>query len=224
MNQPSLDFTVAPPVKRPPSPAPMRASVVRLMQLLRNGADLVEVEAEFRADPVLSYKLLRFMNSAASGFTREVASFRQAITVLGYQQLHRWMVVLLIAADHRPGRSAVVKAALVRGRFLELVGEAKLGDSGSVRDMFMVGVLSCLDEVLGLPLRHVIAPLNLPEVVRLALLEREGFHGSVLELAEALEAADEEAVDDWIAKGGMDVQLLCDCYSAAIDWVDSLPL
>lgn len=207
----------------PAGVAPLRASVLRVLHLLRNNAELTEVEEEFRNDPVLSYRLLKFVNSAANGFAREIASFRQAITVIGYQQLYRWMVVLLVAADDRPERAQVVKAALLRGRFLELVGERHLRGKGA-QDLFMVGVLSRLDEVLGIPMQRVLAPLNVSEEVRLALIERKGFYAHLLELAEALEAVDEVAVDTWISVNVIDLGLLSESYSRASDWVDALPL
>jgi EAL and modified HD-GYP domain-containing signal transduction protein len=205
------------------SPAPMRTSVVRLLSLLRNNAEIATVEEEFRRDPVLAYKLLRFVNSAAGGFAKEITSFRQAITVMGYQQLHRWMVVMLVAADERPGRSEMVKAALVRGRFMELVGESHLRDSGA-QDMFMVGVLSRVDEILGVPMEYALSQVKVADEVRAALLRREGFYGRVLKLAEALEVVDEVAVDTWISTNVIDLQLLCDSYGEATDWVALLPV
>jgi len=204
-------------------PTPMRAAVVRLLNLLKTDAELHEIEDEFRKDPVLSYRLLRFVNSAANGFLKEIKSYRQAITILGYQQLHQWMVVLLVTADGSPSRPEVIKSALVRGRFLELVGKAHFSREQS-DDMFMVGVFSRLDEILGVPMEQAIAALSVTEAVRAALINREGFHGHVLKLAEGLEAADEVVVDTWIATNVVDLQVVYDSYTAAMDWVEKLPL
>lgn len=203
--------------------SPMRTAVVRLLNLLKTDAELHEIENEFRKDPVLSYRLLRFVNSAANGFLKEIKSYRQAITILGFQQLHQWMVVLLVTADASVSRPELIKSALVRGRFLELVGKAHFSREQS-DDMFMVGVFSRLDEILGMPMEQAIAPLNMTEAVRAALISREGFHGHVLRLAEGLEAADELVVDTWIATNVVDLQVVYDSYTAAIDWVEKLPL
>jgi len=46
----------------------------------------------------------------------------------------------------------------------------------------------------------------------------------VLRLAEGLEAADELVVDTWIATNVVDLQVVYDSYTAAIDWVEKLPL
>jgi len=194
----ATDANVDHPRTIPTAPAPMRTAVYRLLELLKRDAGLPETEEEFRKDPVLSYRLLSFVNSAANGFLKEIKNYRQPITILGYQQLHQWMVVLLVTADASAARPEVIKSALIRGRFLELVGKAHFSREQS-DDMFMVGVFSRLDEILGVPMDQAIAPLNVTEAVRAALIDREGFHGHVLRLAEGLEAADEAAVDTWIA-------------------------
>jgi EAL and modified HD-GYP domain-containing signal transduction protein len=203
--------------------APYRHVVVQLLNLLKANADLPEVEQEFRKDPVLSYKLLRFVNSAASGFQKEINSFRQAITILGYHQLYRWMIVLLVTADAHRHRPDLVQSALTRARFLELVGMHHF-DRKRADDMFIVGAFSRLAEILELPADEALRPLGLSEEIRGGLVEYRGFHGAVLRLAEAIEAADEAQLDEWIEKTQVEFQIVYDSYNAAIDWVAQLPL
>ena len=219
-----METQAAPPPPRPASQAaPSRATIARLITLLVDDADLAKVEEEFRLDPVLSYRLLRFVNSAASGFLREITSYRQAITVLGYHQLHKWMVVLLVTAQESGARSEVVKSSLIRGRFLELVGVAHFG-KGRADDMFMVGVFSRLGEILGSTQEAALEPLSLGDEIRAALLQHAGFYGQTLRLAEAIEAADEPAVDAMVEALSIDFQIVYDSYNAACDWADSLPV
>ncbi len=223
MHMTTVDSNADNPSNKVAAPAPMRIAVIQLLNLLKSDADIPEIEEEFRKDPILSYKLLRFVNSAANGFLKEVRSYRQAITILGYQQLHQWMVVVLVTAEDSASNPAAIRSALVRGRFLELVGKAHFSQERS-DDMFMVGVFSRLDEILRVPMEQAIAPLNVTDTVRSALIGREGFHGQVLRLAEGLEAADEAIVDQWIEANVIDLQIIYDSYTAAIDWVEKLPL
>ena len=223
MHMTTAESNVENPSNAAVAPAPMRVAVIQLLNLLKSDADLPEIEEEFRKDPILSYKLLRFVNSAANGFLKEVRSYRQAITILGYQQLHQWMVVLLVTAEDSAAKPEAIRSALVRGRFLELVGKAHFSQERS-DDMFMVGVFSRLDEILGVPMEQAIKPLHVTETIRSALIGRTGFHGQVLRLAEGLEAADEAIVDEWIEANIIDLQIVYDSYTAAIDWVEKLPL
>jgi EAL and modified HD-GYP domain-containing signal transduction protein len=208
---------------RSTSPAPFRHVVVQLLNLLKSDADMSAVEEELRKDPVLSYKLLRFVNSAANGFQKEISSFRQAITILGYHQLYRWMIVLLVTADSRCLRPELVRSALTRARFLELVGMHHF-DRKRADDMFIVGAFSRLADILETPAEVALQPLGLSEEIRAGLIEYRGFHGSVLRLAEAIEAADEASLDEWIDRTQVEFQVVYDSYNAAIDWVARLPI
>lgn len=56
------------------------------MNLVRKEGEVAEIEDQLKADPVISHRLMTYINSAAMGFPREIKSFRQVITILGYDQ------------------------------------------------------------------------------------------------------------------------------------------
>ena len=65
-------------------------------ELVRNNADIREIETVIQTqDVVLSYKLLRHINSVGFGLMCEIQSFRHAVSILGYNKLHKWPSVLL---------------------------------------------------------------------------------------------------------------------------------
>ena len=67
--------------------SPGQAQIVRVLNLVRKNADIKEIEAALKQDVALSYKLLRYINSAGFGLSCEVQSFRHAVTILGYLSL-----------------------------------------------------------------------------------------------------------------------------------------
>ena len=75
---------------------------------------------------------------------------------------------------------------MVRGRFAELLGHGVLSKR-EAENLFVVGMFSFLDRMLGIPIKEVLGLLALPEAVAQALILHEGVYGSVLELAEACE-------------------------------------
>ena len=211
--------------KRPEPAAvlPSRFTIIRLLGLLKTDADAIQVADELRQDPILCYRLLSLVNSAAGGFHQEIKSYQQAITILGYQQLHRWMAVLLVTAQGQQPDPEIIKSSLVRGRFLELFGKAHFSRL-QADDMFIVGVFSRLNEILGLPLDDAIDGLSLSEPIRAAVLSRDGFYGKMLQLAEAIEVADEQLMDRRISEAAVEFELIYETYNAAVDWVDQLPV
>ena len=165
---------------------PTQSTILQLMQMVQNNDDVPKLEDVLKRDPALTYKLLRFINSAGFGAGREVQSLRQAIALMGYAPLYRWLVLLLATASQSGFSPVLMETAVVRGRLAELLGEMRLG-RGEGENLFVAGMFSLLDRLLGLPMQEVLETIPLPEEVVLALLKREGKYGPYLALAEACE-------------------------------------
>jgi EAL and modified HD-GYP domain-containing signal transduction protein len=156
------------------------------MQMVQNNDDVPKLESVLKRDPALTYKLLRFINSAGFGSGREVQSIRQAIAMLGYKPLYRWLTLLLATASTSGYSPVLMETAVVRGRLAELLGQ-KFLERGEGENLFVAGMFSLLDRLLGLPMKEVLDTIQLPDEVVRALLTRGGMYGPFLALAEACE-------------------------------------
>jgi EAL and modified HD-GYP domain-containing signal transduction protein len=165
---------------------PAQTTILQLMQMVKQNADVKNLENLLKRDPALSYKLLRYINSASFSVGREVQSLRQAIALLGYAPLYRWLTLLLATASTSGFSPVLMETAVVRGRLAELLGLAALGKSEG-ESLFVAGMFSLLDRLMGLPMQEVLAAIQLPEEVIEALLTRGGIYGPYLALAEACE-------------------------------------
>jgi c-di-GMP-related signal transduction protein len=79
-----------------------------------------------------------------------------------------------------------MEPAVVRGRLTALLGLATLPKSEG-ENLFVAGMFSLLDRLLGLPMQEVLETIPLPPEVVRGLLRREGMYGQYLALAEACE-------------------------------------
>lgn len=168
---------------------PARIGVLRLINLVISDAEANALEREFKRYPHLTYKLLRLVNSVAFGVATQIDSLRHAITILGRRQLQRWLQLLLFTqrAEGVPGQPLFALAA-TRGKLMELMMDSIVpGDRGQVDQAFMVGALSLLDVLFGMPLPDLLMELNLADAVRSALLNGEGLLGRLLSIVRALE-------------------------------------
>jgi EAL and modified HD-GYP domain-containing signal transduction protein len=165
---------------------PAQAIILQLMQMVQNNEDVPKLEAVLKRDPALIYKLLRFINSAGFGAGRQVESLRQAIAMLGYAPLYRWLVLLLATASSSGYSPVLMETAVVRARLCELLGQKFLPRTDS-EYLFVAGMFSLLDRLLGLPMKEVLDTIQLPDEVVRALLTRGGVYGPYLALAEACE-------------------------------------
>jgi c-di-GMP-related signal transduction protein len=165
---------------------PAQAIILQLMQMVQNNDDVPKIEAVLKRDPALIYKLLRFINSAGFGAGRDIQSLRQAIAMLGYAPLYRWLVLLLATASGSGYSPVLMETAVVRARLCELLGQKHLPKADS-EYLFVAGMFSLLDRLLGLPMQEVLDTIQLPEPVVRALVARDGVYGPYLALAEACE-------------------------------------
>ncbi len=169
---------------------PSSLTVMKLMGQVSNDADMGEIEKTFRESPSLTYHLLRLINSPALGIRNKIESIRQAIVLLGRDQLKKWSQVLLFTYEDTPGeRSPLLQTSSMRARLMEiLVEKGALEGSKDQADLaFMTGMFSLIDALLMRPMAEVLSDLNLSESVYEALLNREGDLGKLLQLVEKVE-------------------------------------
>jgi len=152
------------------------AAAVRSAVSLCASAEFDEVERALRSDPALSVRVLRFLNSVAGPTTREVSSIRQALVLVGPRTVAQWAATLLLSdlAEHR---RAALATALLRAALCEALA-APAREEG-----FVVGMLSALETLLGVPAAEVIGDLPLAQSVRDAVLDGSGPLGEVLATA-----------------------------------------
>lgn len=175
--------------------APRFLLLLRLINLLLAGAEFQDIEDQLKQDPNLAISLLRLANSAAIGVRVPVQSLRQALVVLGYRQTLRWVQLFLYAGEskHQPVTPLMTLAA-TRGRFLELLAAQSPLLRADADHAFVVGVLSLLDALLGVPMEEVLRSITLTEDILAALRERAGPLGTALKLVEAIEQDDPSAI------------------------------
>ena len=171
----------------------------------------------FSSHPSLSYTLLRIVNSAWYGL-RKVTSIPQAIRLVGRASLSRWLHVMFVAsvASRSPVANEAVLRAMVRGRFCELV--TVHGHPGDPSVRFLIGLLSCIDVLMGQPMQEVLDRLPVGEEVREALLENAGPHAAILRLAQAYEEGAWDAIDAEFTSTAGGRPALAMLYGDAVQW------
>jgi len=197
---------------------PARARIVEIFNLVMNKADINEIEDAFKHDVALCYSLLCYINSVGIGMQYKVSSIRNAIMLLGYDFLWRWLSLLVYAGiDLSAAQRVLLNTAIIRGRLTELLGQINL-PSKEANALFVVGNFSLLDALLGIPMEQVLQRINLPDEIAHALLEREGKYAPYLELALAFES------NQWAQAARLCTQLNIElatasrAHLAAIEW------
>lgn len=201
-----------------------RLRVIELLNMVMNHAELPELEEKVKLDPALSYKLLSFINSPANGLSQQIRSIGHALTLLGYDQLYRWLTLLLFSSGKPDARNrSLLRNALVRARFTETLGQDRFppAEQGS---LFIVGVFSLLDVLLNVPMAEAIARLNLPQPVVDALLHRTGKCAPYLQLAIACEDFNQEVIAHCAAECGLSADAVNLIHVNALIWSEEVDI
>lgn len=201
--------------------APSHAQIVRLLNLVRNDADVTEIEAVLKQDVTLPYKLLRYINSAGFGLMVEVQSFRHAVTILGRDKLNKWLSLLLVSASKDPAAPAVMQAAIARARMMEILG-THFFDKAQLDNLFITGAFSLLSVLLGASMDVVLDQMTLPEAVRDALLLGEGAYAPLLKLAVASETFMPDQLRKQAEQLGLSDQEITTALLQAVAFADEL--
>ena len=196
-----------------------KQAVLQLLSVLHDpDVPLEQVEQLVARDPMLSYKLLRLVNSAAFALPRTIESLRQAITLLGLNIIKNWVNLLAMAnLGDKPMELSI--AALTRARMCEIIAATM---SGKKRQdtFFTVGLLSTLDAFMDAPLEILLSNISLSEQLNEALLQHLGDEGKVLDIVEHYERAEWDKIDwDYLGSRNISPDTLSHIYLDALTWV-----
>jgi EAL and modified HD-GYP domain-containing signal transduction protein len=166
--------------------APDLKVIVELMNRVDRQEPIDRLEAVLKNDPTLAFRLVRYINSAAFGLRVEISSFRHAIMMLGYEKLKRWLALLLASASTDPNMKPVLFAAVRRGLFMEELVRSS-GDEQMRSEMFICGVFSLLDCMLGQPFDQLLKSIPVPQDVVDALVHGTGRYRPYIDVVRAVE-------------------------------------
>jgi c-di-GMP phosphodiesterase len=165
-----------------------RMAAVRLLTQINNpDIQIYELEDAISQSVSLSYKLLRYINSAICGFDREVESIRHATVLVGLEKMRIWASLMVFSGFEDTPRDVLVTGAL-RARMCEQLAEASR--LPHPERCFLVGLFSVLDAILDRPLEQILASLSLSPDVAEALLHHKNQLGEILGCVQAYERHD----------------------------------
>jgi EAL and modified HD-GYP domain-containing signal transduction protein len=197
--------------KRVPS---SRLSTLRLVASLSNEQySIDEVELLISQNVSMSYHVLRCINSSYYSLPRKVDSIRQAIVILGLDQLRQLCCLLCLQGfDDRP--PSLFVNAMTRARMCEQLG--RLGGVKDTGPYFITGLFSLLNAMVGMPTQKIVEELPLSPAISRALVAGEGDLGKALRCTRAYE----RAAWDHVIYGNLPPALIRAAYVDALFWAE----
>ena len=201
------------------------ASRFQLMKIIEaNEPDFNKLAETIQGDVSISLRLLTYLNSAAFGFPRKISSIQQAIAMLGWNNLKKWLRVVLLSdvSQHTCAKDLVLLSSQ-RGKFLEKIIQDHDFWGFSPDSMFLLGIFSLLDALLGMPMEKVVEHLPLEDKLKTALCrDPNNEYYPLLKLTECLEEANWEEADRMIQQLSLDSAKVKSAFHGAVEWANAL--
>ena len=141
-------------------------------ELLKPNVDFDVCCNIIKRDVVLTYLLLRQVQTAQYYRGNTVEDIMHCLVVMGTEALRRWVCLVLLKQSSVTHTDEPAKRAFLRGRFIE-----RLMENANTRlnpgQGFLLGMFSLLDQVMGLRLENLLGGMDLNPALKDALLGRE---------------------------------------------------
>lgn len=178
-----------------------------------------EVEKIISRDVGISYKLLRYMNSAYFRRANEISSIKQAIVMLGEKGLRSFVSLVAMSnlASNKPDE--LLRSSVIRAKFCELIAK---GNGSNPSELFTLGLFSLIDAILDDSMENILSKLPLTEGIKGALLEKKGKQYDYLQMAVAYQRGDWKHVSEMADDLQLNEEKLPQNFAEAVTWADSL--
>lgn len=194
-----------------------RFAILRLLEV--EDPDFDALAETISVDVSVSFRLLSYLNSAAFGFPQKLQSIKQAIMVLGSVKLKNWLRAVLLAdmSQHGDMPRELAELSLQRARFLEQIATRYDFWDFDPGSLYLLGLFSLLDAILGIPMAKITDHLPLDEKLKAALRrEEKSEYQPLFDLEESMEDGDLVRLADLTRKLGFDLPTVKACHSEAM--------
>jgi len=203
--------------------AEISASSIAKLQLLRElsnpDSDMEELATIIASDVSLSYRILKYINSASFGLRNKIMSIQQAVSLLGLKELRHWTtVVVMTDLDSSPKGEELAYMALQRGRFLSNLAGTISDFKHSQNTMFMLGLFSKLDALLSYPMDKALEDIPLNKDIKDGLCGTLNEFRDWLRVLEAVEVGNWDIANDILGRYGACFTTAATQYMKAASW------
>ncbi|THB73413.1 MAG: HDOD domain-containing protein [Desulfobacteraceae bacterium] len=117
--------------------------------------DLSALETLIKNDVSISYKLLKFINSAYFARANKMSTIKDAMTFLGTEELKKFIKIVTISELDEEKPHELIRLSMIRARICELSGSV-LNTRFSSEELFTLGLFSLMDAIMDKPMDQIV--------------------------------------------------------------------
>jgi EAL and modified HD-GYP domain-containing signal transduction protein len=213
-------FFAKPEMIKTKSLSPSQVAMAELLyETSKTDLDLNSITSVFERDVSLSYKLLRYANSAIFKRRNEISTIKQALVILGSGELKRFIGLMFAVTANPDKPSELINMAMTRAKFCELTAH-DIPSQLDVSIAFLTGLLSMIDAILDEEMATILEKLPLSEDIKTPLLTKKGVMAALIKLVEFIEQAEWDKTTLVMDKLKLDKDKVIEHYNQAVAWAD----
>lgn len=194
--------------------------LILMQELSKVDFDINTIENIMKSDVALMYKFMKFINSSNFGFKQQISDIKQAVAIVGQNQLQKWLLLVSFVDLGKEISSEYTNTVIIRARFCELIMD--FIDKNKKSEAFIVGVFSEITSIIEDNIKNVICDLPIKNEIKDALVGKDNLLYKVLNLALAYEKMDVRKVNILCDNLSLKNEVLGELYLLSIKWMQSL--
>ncbi|ERI92124.1 HDOD domain protein [Clostridiales bacterium oral taxon 876 str. F0540] len=180
-----------------------------------------DIENVIKKNVALSYKLLKYINSASLGLRAEVKSIKQALILMGKKELMKWIALVTIRDFTDNSSEAVMDISIVRAKFGEAIAE-KINFKSRASEIFIMEMFSNIDVLLNQPMEQALVDLPLADDIKAALLGEENIFKFINDLIFYYENGDLRMLSECSRRLNISEKDISELYTQSLEWATNI--
>lgn len=194
-----------------------------LEELNKEIPNIDKVAKIVKRDMSLSYKLLKLINSAAFGLRCEIKSIKQALVILGIEEMKMWINLIVIKKISEDEPKEIMRTSLIRAKTAEKLGMQLIKKVDiNKSELFMMGLFSLLDTLMHRNLNTLMQELPISTKVKDAIVGKKGLYRDILQLIISYEEGRWNMVDLYCKKLGLEKEFITTSFISSIEWSEKI--
>lgn len=172
-------------------------------------------------DVALTFKLLKLINSPAFYTNSKITSVKQALVLLGFKEIRKWIMVVMLRDMGKNKPDEVLKTCLVRAKMAECIAHLA-GEDRRKNEMFIMGLFSMIDTLMDQDLYSILGGLPLEDDIKEAMMGKENKLHDMFMIILSYEKGDWDEVVRETEHIGIKAKAIPDVYYQSLSWADQI--
>jgi EAL and modified HD-GYP domain-containing signal transduction protein len=191
-----------------------------LSEVNKTDFDPDSIERLINQDVSISFKLLKYLNSAYFSRVARISSIKQAVVFLGARGIQQFVSLIVVAKLSESKPNELIRSSVIRARFLERLAE-NIGRENP-GNCFILGLFSHIDAILDHSMEYLMAQLPLSNAIKESLTSHRGELAIFLRAIEEYESGEWENFESIVKTLGVNSAKIPEFYLDALSWADSI--